>query len=343
MIDLEPPYLLFLGDADGRGYAKTARGIAHWRPDQCTGQIRLDRETDDVGLPDMTIAEAVAADAKTFVIGVAPAGGRIKPHWTALLVEAAEAGLHVAAGLHDRLTRLSPLATAAERAGVRLIDVREPPHPLQVGTGVKRQGKRLLTVGTDCSVGKMFTTLSLEQEMRARGHKATFRATGQTGIFIAGAGVPVDALPADFISGMVEALSPDTGSDHWDLIEGQGSLFHPSFAGVSLGLLHGAQADAIVLCHKANRAHILGLPTTDYPVPSLEDCMALNLELGRLTNPAIRCLGVSVNTSDLPEAERRSYLASLEDRLGLPCVDPVATGPAPLVDALEAWQEAWRP
>ncbi|MEX1147268.1 MAG: DUF1611 domain-containing protein, partial [Sphingomonadales bacterium] len=238
-MDIKAPYLLFLGDAPDELAAKTAIGVLHWRPEKCMGQFRLPGCAADLGLTDMTIAEAAAAGVRTLVIGVANAGGRIPDHWTRSIVEALDAGLDVASGLHRRLDAIPAIADAAARNGRALMDVRHPSGDLAVGTGKRRTGKRLLAVGTDCSVGKMFASLAIEAEMKARGIAVDFRATGQTGILIAGSGISVDAVVADFISGASESLSPDNDPDHWDIVEGQGSLFHPSFAGVSLGLLHG--------------------------------------------------------------------------------------------------------
>jgi uncharacterized NAD-dependent epimerase/dehydratase family protein len=178
----------------------------------------------------------------------------------------------------------------------------------------------------------MYASLAIEQEMKRRGIRASFCATGQTGILIAGGGVSVDAVTADFISGAVEALSPDQEPDHWDVIEGQGSLFHPSFAGVSLGLLHGAQPDVLVMCHEPTRRHMRGLP--EYPVPSLENCIVTNEAAARLTNPKATCIGISLNTAALDEAEALDFLGKTEMRTGLPCVDAVRTGVARLVDCL---------
>jgi uncharacterized NAD-dependent epimerase/dehydratase family protein len=168
--------------------------------------------------------------------------------------------------------------------------------------------------------------------MSKRGAKADFRATGQTGIFIAGSGVSVDAVVADFISGAVEALSPANDPDHWDLIEGQGSLYHASFAGVSLGLLHGAQPDAIVLCHEPGRPHMRGLP--HFPLPNMRECIDTNLAAGRLTNPGVRCVGISLNTANLATDEAARIIGETEEALGLPCVDPLVTGVGPIVDHL---------
>src|SRR5205085_1064185 len=212
-----------------------------------------------------------------------------------LLVRALELGMDLAAGLHHRLADIPVLRDAASRYGRQIADVRHPTREFAVGNGIKRPGKRLLTVGTDCSVGKMFTSLALEKEMRRRKMKADFRATGQTGIFIAGAGVSIDAVISDFVSGAVEYLSPANDADHWDLVEGQGSLFHASYAGVTLGLIHGAQPDALVVCHEHGRAHMRGLP--NYRLPDLKLCIDRNLEAAQLTNPAARCVGVSVNTA----------------------------------------------
>jgi uncharacterized NAD-dependent epimerase/dehydratase family protein len=188
--------------------------------------------------------------------------------------------------------------------------VRHPTREFEVGTGAKRPGKRLLAVGTDCSVGKMYTTLALEKELRKRGAKADFRATGQTGIFIAGSGVSIDAVVSDFVSGAVEWLSPANDADHWDLVEGQGSLFHASFAGVSMGLLHGAQPDALVLCHEPTRKHMRGLP--HYPLPDLKACMDANLAAAKLTNAKVKFIGASINTKGLDEAAAKDYLAKVD-------------------------------
>ncbi len=327
-------YLVFLGDVGTALDAKTGYGLVDWRPEACVGQLRLPECKVDLGVPDMTAAQAVTAGAQTLVIGVAPFGGKLAPAWIAPIVHAIEAGLNVASGMHTRLGTVPEIAAAAQRTGRKLFDVRHADRSFPVGSGKKRTGKRLLAVGTDCAVGKKYTALSIARGMQQAGMKATFRATGQTGILIAGGGVAIDAVVADFIAGAAEWLSPDNDADHWDVIEGQGSLFHPAYAGVSMGLLHGSQPDAIVLCHDAGRETIDGYD--DYALPTLERCIDLNLQIGSLTNPAIRCVGVSVNTSKLGEARRGLYLAELESRLGVPAFDPVATGPGKLVDRLQA-------
>ena len=269
-MEIHSPYLLFLGDARDQLAAKTANGVRVWRPDWCLGQLRLPGCNADCGVPDMSIEEAAAAGVKTVILGVANRGGVIPESWTSELVKAVGLGMDIASGLHTRITEIPELAAAAKANGRSLHDVRQPTRDFDVANGKKRQGKRLLTVGTDVSVGKMFTTLALEKEMRARGMKADFRATGQTGIFIAGAGVSIDAVIADFISGAVEWLTPENDPDHWDLVEGQGSLFNVSYAGVTIGLIHGAQPDALVVCHEAGRPHMRGMP--HFPLIDIPTC-----------------------------------------------------------------------
>jgi D-glutamate N-acetyltransferase len=329
---LKRPYVLFVGDARDQLAAKTAIGVLQWRRDWCIGQIRLPGCRASVELPEITPEDAAANGAGTVIVGVANAGGFIPESWTDILARALEAGLDLASGLHDRLSDIPRLQDLSARLGRSLHDVRHPARTFGVGTGEPRPGRRLLTVGTDCSIGKMYTALALTEAMRAKGLDASFRATGQTGIFIAGEGVSVDAVVADFISGAAEWLSPAADPQHWDVIEGQGSLFHPSYAGVSLGLLHGAQADALVMCHEPTRTHMRGLPRR--PLPDLGECIAFNERAARLTNPRATCIGVAVNTSGLAPSEVEPYLARLRDRLGLPCVDPLVHGAAPLLDRL---------
>jgi len=329
---IERPYLLFLGDVKDQLGAKTAQGVADWRPDWCLGQLRLAGCNADLGLDDLGIADAVAKGARTMIIGVANAGGFLAESWIHSIVAALEAGLDIASGLHIRLADVEQIRDAAVANNGRLFDVRHPTQKFDTGTGLKRSGKRLLTVGTDCSLGKMYTSLALEKALRAAGETAIFCATGQTGIFIAGSGVSVDCVVSDFISGATEGLSPAVADDHWQIIEGQGSLFHPAYAGVSLGLLHGAQPDYLVLCHEPTRRHMRNL--VHVPLPELEDCMAANLSAARLTNRQARFVGVAVNTSALDDAAGTAFLAATEARLGLPAVDPLKDGVGRIVEAL---------
>jgi uncharacterized NAD-dependent epimerase/dehydratase family protein len=323
-LDLPTPYLLFLGDSTDNGYAKTAFGLRDWAPDKCLGEYALPSATVTTGLPFLTPAEAAARGARALVIGVANSGGVIPPDWVPALAEALDAGLDIVSGMHDRLSRQPLIAEHARRLGRRLIDVREPPAEIAVATGRKRSGMRLLTVGTDCALGKKYSALAIARGFAERGVDVDFRATGQTGIMIAGSGIPMDAVVADFAAGAAEMLTPDAAPAHWDVIEGQGSLFHPSYAGVSLALLHGSQPDVVIACHDFARATLLGHP--EFPLPTVEEVIALNLRLGSRTNPDIRCGGVTINTSGL-EAEAAAALLDREaERLGLPVADPVRGG-----------------
>ncbi|GAB5388692.1 MAG: DUF1611 domain-containing protein [Alphaproteobacteria bacterium] len=331
---ISAPYLLFLGDAPDQLSAKTAEGVATWRRDDCIGQLRFKDCKADLGLPDMTVRKAAEAGAKTLVIGIANRGGSIGREWLETMHAALDVGMDIAAGLHHRLCDIPSLHDRAQDMGRRLHDVRHPPAELPIGTGQPRSGKRVLTVGTDCSVGKMYTALHIAEEMQLRGVPRTFRATGQTGILIAGSGLSVDAVVSDFISGAVELLAPAADDDHWDVIEGQGSLMHPSYAGVSLGLLHGAAPDALILCHEPTRPHMRGLP--DQAMPDLDAVLDLNEKCARLTNPAARVVGLSINTRAMEQAEAEDYLQGLADRYDMPACDPGRTTASDLVDAILA-------
>ncbi len=323
---LPQPYLLFLGDTTEAGYAKTAFGLRDWARDKCVGEFACAGATVTTGLPRLTFSEARAKGARSLVIGVANSGGTIADNWIDPLVEALEAGLDIVSGMHARLTDVPILRATAERLHRRLIDVRRPPQKIPVGTGRKRAGKRLLTVGTDCALGKKYTALAIAQGFQARGIDSDFRATGQTGIMIAGGGIPMDAVIADFAAGAAESLSPDAAAGHWDIIEGQGSLLHPAYAGVSLALLHGSQPDVIVMCGEVGRKTMLGHP--EFAVPSIEETIDINLRLGSRTNPAIRCGGISLNTSSFSADEAERVIAAESERLGMPVADPIRGGAA---------------
>ena len=296
------------------------------------GQFHLEGGTVDLGLAEHTIESAAKAGAKTLLIGTAVIGGAIPESWTKVLIEAMEHGLDIVAGVHTRLNDIPELKLAAESNDVRLIDVRVPPKNLPVGNGKKRTGKRLLTVGTDCALGKKYTALAIARELEAQGKKATFRASGQTGIMISGGGIPIDAVVADFVSGAAEVLSPDNDADHWDIIEGQGSIFHPGYAAVSMGLLMGSQPDAFVVCHQAGRTHISGWP--DFELPTIREVIERTIDIGKQTNKNIRCVGLSINTSKLSEQEAKDFLASLENVFGLPATDPIRFGVENIAKAL---------
>ncbi len=318
------PYLLFLGATTDPGYAKTAFGLRDWAEERCVGEFALDGATVSTGLPSLTPTQARQQGARSLVIGVANSGGFIAQEWIPALEESLEAGLDLVSGMHARLTQIPSLMRLAERYGRRLIDVRQPPNNIPIANGRRRSGKRLLTVGTDCALGKKYSALSIARGLEKRGVDAQFRATGQTGILIAGSGIPMDAVVSDFAAGAAEILTPDAREDHWDVIEGQGSLLHPAFAGVSLALLHGSQPDLFVVCHDPTRLDVLGFPGR--PLPSIEEVIEQTVILGRVTNPDIRCAGISLNTSSMSDAAAEAEIIATERRLGLPTADPVRGG-----------------
>jgi len=302
-MSIQSPYLLFIGDVPDALAAKTAQGVVDWRPERCAGQMRMEGCGADLGIPDMTIEEAVSAGAKTFVVGA-----------------------------HVRLQEVPEVAAAAEKHGVQLHNLRHSDRTYATGKGTPRSGKRLLAVGTDCSVGKKYSALCIERDMKAAGYNAEFCATGQTGLLIADRGVALDAVVADFISGAAEYITPETDENNWQIVEGQGSLFHPSFSGVTLGLLHGSQPDALVVCHEPTRTTMRGVPT---PLPSIQQVIDAAVMLGKLTNPDVRCVGICVNTLALEEDEAKAYLAKTGEEHGLPCVDPLRFGAEAIVAEVE--------
>ncbi len=323
-VRLPQPYLLYLGGPADAAFAKTAFGLRDWAPESCVGELASDGATTTVGLPQLTPLEARRAGARSVVIGVANIGGIVSSNWVGPLVLCLEAGLDIVSGMHAPLERTPELKTAAERCGRALIDVRKPPRDIPVASGRRRSGRRLLTVGTDCAVGKKYTALALARAFGKRGVPVDFRATGQTGIMIAGGGIPIDAVVSDFVAGAAEILSPDASPDHWDVIEGQGSIFHPSYAAVSLGLLHGSQPDVVILCHTLGRDRVMGLE--DYATPTIHETIELTIRLASRTNPQARCAGLALNTSGLTESDARNVLAEHSARLRLPVADPVRGG-----------------
>jgi len=330
---METPYLIFVGDEADPSNAKTATGVVFWRPDICVGQYKIDSNAVDLALQNMTLAEGKAAGAKTLLIGVTNNGGFIPDTWLPALKEALEAGYNLAAGLHMRLNDIPELRNLANAKGLTLYDLRCPPENIPVGNGLPRSGKRLLTVGTDCAMGKMFTTLALEKEMQHRKMNADFRATGQTGIFIAGTGIPIDAVVSDFISGAAEQVSPINTPDHWDLIEGQGSLLHPAYAGVTLGLLHGSQPDYMVLCH---RVGLTAIHEYEHAVlPPLQEVITIYEQAAQLTNKKAKVIGISLITKGMEKADALASLKAHENEFNMPCFDPVLTGVSSMVDVLE--------
>lgn len=329
---LKTPFLLFIGDVPDGLAAKTAQGVVDWRPERCVGQMRLAGCGADLGIQDLGIEEAVSHGAKTFVIGAVNAGGVLKEDWIGVIIEAIDAGMDVASGLHVRLNSVPAIAEAATRNRVTLHDLRHSDHAFATGKGTKRSGKRLLAVGTDCSVGKKYSSLCLERDMKAAGFEAEFCATGQTGILIAERGVALDAVVADFISGAAEWITPACDENQWQIVEGQGSLFHPSFAGVTLGLLHGSQPDAFVVCHEPTRTTMRGV---DALLPSIQQVIDLTIAAGKLTNPQIQCVGICVNTLALEEEDALDCLKEIENEHSLPTTDPLRFGSTAIVSEIE--------
>ena len=332
MLVLRKPYLLYLGDATVKSDCKTAFGLRDWCRADVLAQWSHPHGTVTLGLPRLAPAAAAAQGAGSIVVGVAPTGGILPDHWQGDLEAALVAGMDVVSGLHTPLEAFPRLVAAAMASGAKLINVRHPGNTYGVASGRKRSGKRLLTVGTDCALGKKYSALEITRALNQHGVAATFRATGQTGIMIAGSGIPMDATISDFIAGAAEQLSPDNEPGHWDVIEGQGSLYHPAYAAVTLGLLHGSQPDAIVLCHDPQRTTIEEYP--DFPIPPLQQAIDYYLQVGRLTNRAIHCVGLSINSSALTEPAWQEYRTRVEAELGLPVCDPIRTGVEPLVARL---------
>lgn len=322
-MNIQHPYLLFLGNAPDQPSAKTASGVVDWRPEWCLGQLRLENCKADLNIPDIGVKEAAEKGAKTLVLGVVNAGGFLPDSWVSVIVEALECGMDVASGLHGKLGDHPAIGSASVRSGGNLWDLRLPAVTFETDDGAKRPGKRVLPVGTDCNVGKKYTALALEKELRSRGVKADFRATGQTGVLISGRGTAIDAVIADFIAGAAAWVSPANDPDHWDCVEGQGSILHPTYAGVTVGLLHGSQADALVLCHDPERKM---MRSTQYPVPGIQETMDAVLALGRLTNPNAQFVGIAINSSSLNDEEAKAYMAEVEQAHGLPTEDPFRFG-----------------
>ncbi len=329
---IKTPYLIFLGDAPDQLAAKVGQGIKDWRPDISLGQIRLPSCKADLGLCDYTLEEAKNLGAKTLIVGVANRGGTFSSTWKETLCQALDLKFDIASGLHNLLSDEKEFKELASLNKCSLFDVRITSENFPIANGKKRSGKRCLTIGTDCSIGKMYSTLAIEREMLNRGIKATFRATGQTGILISGSGIPLDAIVADFMAGAVETLTPDADDDHWDLIEGQGSLFHVSYSGVTMALIHGGQPDHLILCHEPTRTHMRGLP--HYNIPTLEALYETALPLARIANPDCKISGICLNTKNITETEGKDLIKEIENTFHLPTVDPFKDGTKTIVDNL---------
>jgi uncharacterized NAD-dependent epimerase/dehydratase family protein len=334
----EKRYLIL---AEGRSgdphYGKTARGILRYAPDPSVAILDSTRagETGD-GVPVVaTVQEALRYEPTTAVVGVATQGGRFPPAWRELLKQSIAAGLDVESGLHEFVSEDEELVALAERHGVALRDLRKPPEGLNVPTGENLQlpARIALTVGSDCAIGKKTVALELDLEARRRGLASVFVPTGQTGIAIAGWGIAVDAVVSDFLAGAAERLVVEGHARGGELlfVEGQGSLVHPAYSGVTLGLIHGSTPHVLVLCHRAGAAEIEGYP--GHPLPSLAELIELH-ELVALPLRRARVAGLALNTAHLEEDEARTAIAAAAAETGLPADDPVRFGAGPLLDAV---------
>jgi uncharacterized NAD-dependent epimerase/dehydratase family protein len=331
----------FSGDAH---YGKTARGILRYSPHPTVAVLDSTRAAETMsGVPVVgTLEEALALGPTTAVVGVATQGGRFPPAWRALLRRCIEAGLDVESGLHEFLGDDAELSDLAREHGVELRDLRRPPTDLNVPTGsnLEIDARIVLTVGSDCAIGKKTVAVELDREARSRGLPSVFCPTGQTGIAIAGWGIAVDAVVADFLAGAAERIVVEGAERGGRLlfVEGQGSLVHPLYSGVTLGLMHGAAPHAFVLCHHAGAAEIEGCP--GHMIPPLLDLIELH---ERVSLPArrARVVALALNTAHLDEEGARQAIADAAAETGLPCDDPVRFGAARLLDSVlvAVWQQ----
>lgn len=348
-------YLVLAESSFGPLTSKTANSAIRYLPDRIVAvldTVTAGRTVNDVlgfggGIPVVGTLEAGLAGRPTaLLVGIAPQGGQLPEAWRPVLLQAIGAGLEIVSGLHFYLGDDAELAERAAARGVAILDLRKPPDDLPVSHGKARliEALTVLTVGTDCNIGKMTAALQIRDALRARGTRVGFAATGQTGILIEGRGIAVDSVVSDFIAGASERLVLEAaeGNDVV-LVEGQGSLTHPGYSGVTMGLLHGSLPDAMILCHMPSRTSPYG-GNGAYnwmPLTSVADTIRLNEAALAPLRPA-KVIGVSLNTWDLSDAEALDAVRRLEDETGLPVTDPVRYDPAPLVDAVLAAGERKR-
>jgi uncharacterized NAD-dependent epimerase/dehydratase family protein len=327
-----------------RPTAKTAIGVLRYAPFDVVAVVDSARAGKDAadcvgvgkGVPVVAaVDEAIARGATVLLIGTAAAGGRIPDGYRAQLTKALERGVEVWNGLHERVLADPDLAAAAKRGGARVRELREPPADLPIGGHrARREGARVvLTVGSDAAVGKMTASLEIVAALRRLGERAEFVATGQTGIAIAGGGIAVDAVAADFIAGAAELMVCDAAERaDWVIVEGQGSLAHPGFSGVTLGLLHGAAPDVMVLCHNPTRTSVKGFEPEGLPIRSLRECIRIYEEAASWRRPPgypqARVVAVALNTGDADETFARALIQSAALETGLPTADPIREGAA---------------
>jgi uncharacterized NAD-dependent epimerase/dehydratase family protein len=334
----------FSGDSH---YGKTARGVIRYRREDVVALLDSQRagETQD-GLPIVgTVNDALCFNPTTALVGVATPGGRFPAEWRELLRSCIAKGLDVENGLHQFLSEDEELSGLARRYGVELRDLRRPPSGLSVPTGenLRVPATIVLTVGSDCAIGKKTVAVELDLEARARGLASAFVPTGQTGIVIAGWGIAIDAVVADFLAGAAEWLVVEghrRGGRDLLVVEGQGSLVHPAYSGVTMGLLHGAAPHALVLCHKAGTTEAEGFP--GHPLPPLAELVDLH-ERASLPARRARVVALALNTAEMDEEEARAAIAEAERETGLPADDPVRFGAGPLLDVVLAGTRAGAP
>jgi uncharacterized NAD-dependent epimerase/dehydratase family protein len=328
----------FSGDAH---YGKTMRGVLRYRRDDVVAILDATRagETED-GVPIVgAVEDALAFEPDTALVGVATQGGRFPPAWVDILRSCIAHGLDIENGLHMFLSEMPELRELAARHGVELRDLRRPPHDLSTATGANLDvpATIVLTVGSDCAIGKMTVCLELDLEARRRGVKSVFVPTGQTGIAIAGWGISVDAVVADFIAGAAEQLVVEGARRGGELlwVEGQGALLHPIYSGVTLGLYHGSAPHLLVLCHQAGLTEIEGAGGGPHPIPPLRELVDLHERIALPARPA-KVAAVALNTRSLSEDEARAAVEAAEAETGLPADDPVRFGAERLTEAVLA-------
>ena len=334
----EKRYLILAeGKSGDPHYGKTMRGVVAYSPHPTVAILDSERAGKDYkGIPIVgSVGEAMAHDPDTALVGVATSGGRFPPEWRKLLRESIEAGLDVENGLHEFLGEDQELAALARERGVELRDLRRPPPGLSVPTGENLHvpAKIVLTVGSDCAIGKKTVAVELDRAARERGLQSVFVPTGQTGIAIAGWGIAVDAVVSDFLAGAAEWLVLEGARRGGKLlfVEGQGSLVHPAYSGVTLGLMHGSAPHAYVLCHRAHATEVDSYP--GHPLPSLRELVELHARASLPARPA-RVAAIALNTRGLDEDAARAAVAEAAEETGLPADDPVRFGAATLLDAI---------
>ena len=354
----QPIFIVLAEGKLGLETSKTAASVVRYLPERVAALVDsrcAGRTAQDVlgcGGPIPVVASLSAAlalpgrEPRALLVGIANRGGTLPPELRPVLLEAVDAGLDVWCGLHERLADDERLVARASERGVRLVDLRDPPVDLPVGTGraLDTAAFRVLTVGTDCNIGKMTASLEIRRALQERGVDARFAGTGQSGIVIDGTGIPVDAVVSDFVAGAAERITCEAaeGADVV-LVEGQGSLFHPGYSAVTLGLLHGSMPQAMILCWMPGRRRVYGGGYDWLEIPSPAQAIAAYEEAMRWAAPQLdsRVIGLSANTFDLPEDEARRVVTEAGEATGLPSTDPVRFGATPLAEAVHDTWQSW--